>query len=177
MAHGDLTQKRPPTDWRRGEIQARHEIEKLGFSVHDANVLFRANCPNIDLSVYGRAGAIYVQTKSSERPAGKDAVVVDGSPWTAEQLVDAPIFNKHTEDYQASFIVIVHTLGDAVEYYVAPPDELERRLRLRGKVWADTLKRDGSRRSIRFRKELPRASLADLRSWDPLKAALFRDHR
>jgi len=48
--------------WQSKEVQARHAIEEHGFVAQDANVLFRANCPNIDLVVFGKNAATYVQT-------------------------------------------------------------------------------------------------------------------
>jgi hypothetical protein len=53
-------------------------LSKDGFVAHDANVLFRANCPNIDLVVFGKDAAIYIQVKSSQKPAGSDAVIKGG---------------------------------------------------------------------------------------------------
>lgn len=80
--------------WQDYEMQARRAIEDRGFTVLDANIVFRANCPNIDAIVFGRRGASYVQIKSSTKPAGADTVVVDGSVWTREQLYEsASIYN------------------------------------------------------------------------------------
>ena len=67
-------------------MQARHAIEEHGFVAQDANVLFRANCPNIDLVVFGKNAATYVQIKSSQKPSGPDTVIVDGSTWSEDQL-------------------------------------------------------------------------------------------
>jgi hypothetical protein len=50
----------PMKSWQSKEVQARRAIEDQGFVVHDANVLFRANCPNIDLVVFGKNAATYV---------------------------------------------------------------------------------------------------------------------
>ena len=153
--------------WQRKEIQAKRAIEDQGFVVHDANVLFGTNCPNIDLVVYARTGAIYVQVKSSEKPAGKNSVVVDGSPWNTEQLLgNAPIYNKH-DHYQAHFVVIVDRLKTgATEFYIAPPAALEELSRKRASEYANRPKRDGTQRSIKFRKELPREALQPwLRAW------------
>lgn len=142
---------------------ARRWIEDQGFNVHDANIVFRENCPNIDLIVYGKCAAIYVQTKSSSNAAGPDHVVIDGAPWTEEQLYQsAPVFNKHN-DFVAELVILVDTRKDGtVDFYVAPPRDLESLLRARGVEIAEKPKRDGTQRSIRFRKELPRA---DLRHW------------
>ena len=113
--------------WQTKEIQARRAIEDQGFVVQDANVLFRANCPNIDLVVFSRNAATYVQVKASEKPAQSDAVIVDGSPWTEDQLRNGgPIFNKH-DGFRASLILIVASKAGETEYYIAPPavfDEL-----------------------------------------------------
>ena len=135
--------------------------------MHDANIVFHANCRNIDLIVYGKRGAIYVQTKSTEKPAGKDCVIVDGSAWTEEQLFQgAPLFNKYG-DFQAAYVLLVETLKDGeVHFYVAPTDELEEQARLRGREWYRKPKRDGTQRSINFRKELPREELSKyLNAW------------
>ena len=149
--------------WQKKEQEARWAIEQLGFCVHDANVLFRANCPNIDLVVFGRKKAVYVQVKSSEHAAGKDCVVVDGSPWTREQLYnDAPIFNKHpvSENYEADFVLVIErSKSGESDFYIIPPKKLEKLLLERGRAWAQTPKRDGAPRSINFRKELPREML------------------
>jgi hypothetical protein len=45
-------------------------------------------------------------------------------------------------------------------FFVAPPKELEGLLRQRGLAYADVPKKDGTRRSIGFRKELSRGELA-----------------
>jgi Holliday junction resolvase-like predicted endonuclease len=83
---------------RRGEILARRAIEDHGFTVHNANVIFGANCPNIDLIVFARTNAIYIQVKWSEKPASSDSITIDGSPWTHGQLYkNEPIFNKHDQ--------------------------------------------------------------------------------
>lgn len=160
----------PSSDWRGKELLARRWIEDQGFIVHDANIVFGMNCPNIDLIVYGRQGAIYVQTKSSENPAGADSVVIDGSPWTEQQLYEgAPIFNKH-DHFRAAFVVLVDTpkSGDA-QFYLARPQELETLVREGAIAFADKPKRDGSRRSIKFRKELPRNALTKwLGAWQQL---------
>ncbi len=152
------------SDWRGSEQLAKRWIEDHGFDVHDANIVFRTNCPNIDLIVYGKHRAIYVQTKSSEIPAGKDCVVIDGSPWSKEQLYNgAPIFNK-IDHFQAAFVIIVDKNKDGgVQFYVAPPGDLEPLVRARGVEWAEKPKRNGDPRSIGFRKELPREALSQWR--------------
>jgi Holliday junction resolvase-like predicted endonuclease len=145
------------------EQLARNAIEGAGFKVHDANILFHSNCPNIDLVVYGREQAIYVQVKSLRRPAGKDGITVDGSPWTQQQLYeDATIYNKR-EGFMAKFVILVDlATDDSPTFYVAPPDELEDIARKKGRAFASKLKRDGTERSIGFRKELTKE---ELRPW------------
>jgi hypothetical protein len=108
--------------WQSKEVQARHAIEEHGFVAQDANVLFRANCPNIDLVVFGKNAATYVQVKSSQKPSGPDTVIVDGSTWSEDQLRNGgPIFNKH-DGFRASLIVIVTTTKTGeTEFYIAPP--------------------------------------------------------
>jgi hypothetical protein len=157
-------------NWQSKEVQARRAIEDQGFVAHDANVLFRANCPNIDLVVFGKNAATYVQVKSSEKPAGSDAVIVDGSPWTEDQLRNGgSIFNKH-DGFRASLIVIVATIKTGeIEYYIASPTELEQLLLPRARALADHPKKDGKPRSIAFRKELPRGDLKPwLNAWQQL---------
>ncbi|MDB5610263.1 MAG: hypothetical protein JWP25_7163 [Bradyrhizobium sp.] len=156
--------------WQRKEVQARRAIEDQGFVAHDANVLFRANCPNIDLVVFGKNAATYVQVKSSQKPAGTDTVIVDGSVWTEDQLHNGgPLFNKY-DGFRASLIVIVaSTKTGETEYYIAPPAELEKLLIPRARTFADHPKRDGKPRSIAFRKELPREVLKPwLNAWQQL---------
>lgn len=158
------------SNWQDKEKEVRRAIEDHGFAVHDANVLFRANCPNIDLVVFGKTKAVYVQVKSSEVPSSKNGVIVDGSRWTDAQLnQSAPIFNKHckSSQYEAALVVILdrQTNGDA-KFYVAPPKALEDLVRERGLAFANVPKKHGSRRSIGFRKELSREALAPwLEAW------------
>jgi hypothetical protein len=164
------------SNWKNKETAARRAIKDHGFVVFDANVVFRANCPNIDLVVCGKTRAIYIQVKSSETPASKDGVVVDGSPWTEDQLRDAPIFNKHreTDNHEATLVVIVdrHKCGD-LSFYIAPPKDLEDLLRERGRAWANTPKKDGTQRSLGFRKELSRDQLRRwLEAWELLASAV-----
>jgi hypothetical protein len=146
--------------WHDKEIRARRAVEDQGFVAYDANVLFRANCPNIDLVVFAKNAASYVQVKSSQRPAGSDTVIIDGSPWTDDQLRNgAPIFNKY-DGFKASLILVVDTRKTGeIEYYIAPPDELEKLVLPLARAYADRPKRDGTPRSIAFRKELPRQDL------------------
>jgi hypothetical protein len=149
------------TTWKASETAAKRAIEDCGYTVLDANVLFRENCPNIDLVVFGKLGASYVQVKSSTNPAGKDAVIIDGSPWTEEQLFSgAPIFNRHEGNFLASFVVIVETRpSDETSYYVIRPKDLEELAVPIGRAFMAKPKRDGARRSL-FRKEIPRSALA-----------------
>src|SRR5260370_27904411 len=107
--------------WNDKEIRARHEVENRGFVAYDANILFRANCPNIDLVVFAKNAASYVQVKSSQNPAGADTVIIDGSPWTEDQLRNgAPIFNKH-DGFKASLILLLDIRKtDETDFYVAP---------------------------------------------------------
>ena len=54
---------RPPTTrfekTKDAEREARRVIEdRCGLVVHDANVLFRENCPNIDLVVFAHAASL-----------------------------------------------------------------------------------------------------------------------
>ncbi len=156
--------------WQSIEVQARRAIEDQGFVAHDANVLFRANCPNIDLVVFGKNAATYVQVKASQKPSGSDAVIVDGSPWNEDQLRDGgAIFNKH-DGFRASLIVLVAaTRTGETEYYIAPPGELEKLLIPSARVFAERPKRDGKQRSIAFRKELSREVLKPwLNAWQQL---------
>lgn len=151
---------------KESEILARRTLEDLGFEAHDANVLFKANCPNIDLVVYGRERAIYVQVKSSSNPAGKGCIVVDGTPWTEEQLYEKePIYNRRP-GFRAQLVMLVDHHDDGVDFYLAPPADLERAVREKGRLFADKPKRDGTKRSIKFRKELSRERLKPwLNAW------------
>lgn len=150
---------------REGEILARRAIEDRGFAVHDANIIFSVNCPNIDLIVFTKTGARYVQVKWSERPASSGSVTIDGSPWTEDQLYGgSPIFNKH-DHYRAEFVVLVDKLRSGeINFYIAPPVELENLVRKHAIILAERPKRDGSRRAITFRKELSREILSPWRS-------------
>ncbi len=152
---------------RHGEILARRAIEDRGFAVHDANIIFSANCPNIDLVVFTKTGALYLQVRWSEKPASRDGIIVDGSPWTDGQLHGAaPIFNKH-DHYQATLVMLVDKMRDGkIDFYVAPPERLESLVRNRAVAFAARPKKDGTARSIKFRKELPRELLAPwLNAW------------
>jgi hypothetical protein len=141
------------------EQQAARAIQDARFEVHDANLVFRANCPNIDLIVYGKTCAHYVQVKSSKSPASKDHITINGSPWTEDQLYrGGPIYNKHS-GFLASFIVIVDVAPQEPAYYVAPPEKLFELVLPRAVEFAARPKRDGSARSVGFRKELPKGLL------------------
>lgn len=154
----------PTVNYRSNEIRARRVIEDQGFVVHDANIIFGVNCPNIDLVVYAQEHAFYVQVKSSSNPAGRDCVIVDGSVWTDEQLYHGgAIFNKH-KHFRCSFVVIVDNLKSGeIDYYVAPPGPLEKLVRARARTIAARPKKDGTPRSINFRKEVPRSELLQWR--------------
>jgi hypothetical protein len=146
---------------KQAEIDTRQAIEKnCKLIVHDANIIFQQNCANIDLVVYGKSAARYVQVKCSTKPARPECVVVAGSPWTEGQLFGRdPIFNKK-DGHLASHIIIADYRKDGtLEFYIAPPDELEPLLRRRGRKIAAKPKRDGGKRSIGFRKELERDKL------------------
>lgn len=146
--------------WQVKENEARRLIEDRGYLVHDANILFRTNCPNIDLVVYGRTAATYVQVKASHRPAGKDCVVADGSTWTVDQLYGrAPVFNRHPGLVASVVMIIDHRKDGSIVPYLAPIDELTDLLRTKAVAFAQKPKRDGQPRSIAFRKEIERALL------------------
>lgn len=146
-------------DWQSKEVSARRWIEDQGFKVHDANIIFNANCANIDLIVYGDRGAVFVQVKSSSKPAQRGFLVADGSPWTREQLDGLePIFNKKP-GHLASFVVLVDADAEQDEFYVVPVPKLEALLREKGVAYAAKPKRDGSVRSVGFRKEVSRDRL------------------
>ena len=154
--------------WRVKETLARRAIEDHGFVVHDANILFGENCPNIDLVVYAQNNASYVQVKSSRNPAVADSVVIDGSPWTEGQLWhDEPIFNKH-DHFRCNLVLIVDTQKlSEPDFYITPPKQLERLLLPHAREIAKRPKKDGTTRSIKFRKELPRSVLRKWRrAWD-----------
>jgi hypothetical protein len=173
----DGRSRRAQPNWRAAEIQAKRAIEDHGFAVHDANVLSRENCPNIDLVVFAKATALDVQVKSSQRPAGPNHVIIDGAPWTNEQLYGhAPVFNKHDHHFLCSFVVIVDTLKTGeTDFYIAPPKELEKLWRPLAREVAQRPTRDGKLRKP-FRKELPRERLKKWhRAWDRLGEPAFQD--
>jgi hypothetical protein len=161
--------------WNDSETQARRAIEDQGFRVEDANILFRANCPNVDLVVFGKKKAVYLQVKSSERRASKNGVVIDGSPWTEAQLYHgAPIYNGCPDEYEAALILIVDKTKDSrTNFYIAPPQDLETLVLPGAVAWANRPKRDGSRRSSNFRKEATREELAPwLNAWHLITESL-----
>jgi hypothetical protein len=149
---------------KEAERVVRNAIEDLGYTVHDANVLFDANCPNIDLVVFGKSAAKYVQVKLSSKPATKGGTLIDGSPWTEDQLFKkAPVFNKHADAPQAHLVVIAHKEREGgFTFYVAPPEHLTRAVLPVARAFAKKPKRDGSRRKM-FRKEIPLVKLARYR--------------
>lgn len=164
-----------------GERLARRAIEDRGFIAIDANILFRQNCPNIDIIAFGRDQATYLQVKSTRKASGRNCVIVDGSAWTHQQLYEnAPIYNKH-DSFHAHFVLLIdHQDDDNLRYFLAPPQEVEDSVRARGLAWAAKPKRDGSPRSIGFRKELPHESLAPWQdAWHLLGAPVsaITDHR
>ncbi len=147
---------------KAAERLAKRKLEDIGFEVHDANIIFQVNCPNIDLVVYARTGAVYVQVKATNRPAGVDCLIVDGSGWTTGQLLFGDrVFNKH-DHFEAQYILLVgaKTNGEA-DFHVAPPAVLEQMAIAGARKWIKVRKKDGNQRSIYFRKELPRRLLAD----------------
>ena len=159
-----------------GEVLARRAIEDAGFAVHDANLVFQTRCPNIDLIVYGKKTACYVQVKSSRRPSSKGHVTIDGTPWSSEQLYqDAPIYNRRNS-FIASYVILVDVSAET-EFYIATPDELTKLARPRARKLADRPKRDGTRRSLNFRKELSKELLVKWRNaWSRLGDPLdFRE--
>jgi hypothetical protein len=161
--------------WRSKEFKARRAIEDAGFVVHDANVLFRENCPNIDLVVFGKSMTTYVQIKSSSNPATKNGVVVDGSPWTTEQMFfGAPIFNRHVHGFKAQVVLVLDAMKTGeVEYYLLPSLELEGLLRPHARQFMAKRKRNGEWRKM-FRKELPREFLGPwTRKWSLLGEPCF----
>ncbi|MEI6202124.1 MAG: hypothetical protein WCP68_09255 [Enhydrobacter sp.] len=102
---------------KRGEQLVQRKLEDLGYVVHNANIIFRENCPNIDLVVYGVSGATYVQVKSSANPAGKGHITIDGSTWNPQQLDGTePIYNKKV-GLKASFIVLADLEDDAAPQF------------------------------------------------------------
>jgi hypothetical protein len=157
-------------DWRDCERLARRAIEDVGFVVHDANILFQQNCPNIDLVVYGPASACYFQVKASVLPATKGSVTVCGAPWTEEQLLGRlPVYNRHKEEMQASHVVVVDFQKDgSVDYFIVPPKDLERIAKRVGRKFWKKPKLDGTQRKP-FRKEVPRALLLQWKNnWELL---------
>ena len=147
-------------DWRDCERLARRAIEDAGYVVHDANVLFQRNCPNIDLVVFGRFGARYLQVKASVLPATRGYVTVCGAPWTEQQLLGrSPVYNRHAQEMQASHVIIVDYQKDGtVDYFITPPKELERIAKRIGRRFYKKPKLDGTQRKM-FRKEVPRLLL------------------
>lgn len=145
---------------------ARNAVEAAGFVVHDANLLFGENCPNIDLVAFGPESAIYVQVKLSSKPARKDAVLIHGAPWTKSELFEkAPIFNKKKDAPQASAVIVVHLEKDGPTLYVARPADLEELARPLARKFARKPKKDGGERRM-FRKEVHKEVLRPfLNNW------------
>jgi hypothetical protein len=158
---------------RQAEVEARRAIEdRCGLIVHDANVLLQANCQNIDLVVLGPAAPIYVQVKSSEKPASKNHVTVNGAPWTERELYHGePIFNRHPGWRARLVFILDRVTPDLTDYYIAPA--LEHHIRSRAELRAARPKRDGQPRSNAFRKELPRIMLSPWKNaWHMLTGEL-----
>ena len=84
-----------------------------------------------------------------------------------------PIFNKH-DHLRCNLVVILDTLKTGeTHFYIAPPKDLEKLVRPRARKHAKRPKRDGTKRSIAFRKELPRALLVQWRdAWHLFGAPL-----
>lgn len=167
MSASNLLRTIDKMDYRQVERTVQRSIEDRGYVVHDANIVFGINCPNIDLIVYNTKRAVYVQVKGSMSSASRDHVVVNGSPWTEGQLWRGePVFNR-VPGFVASVIAILHrTRSGQGHIYLASPETLEQKLVPRAQEWARTPKRNGSVRSLGFRKELPEAMLVEhLEAW------------
>ena len=146
---------------KRAEIEARRAIEDYcGLVVHDANVLLRENSLDIDLIVLAHNAPVYVQVRSSEKPASKDHVTVSVTPWMeGERYHNEPVVDKH-KTWKAGLILILDRVTpDQTDYYILQPAELERLARGRAALHAAKPKSDGEPRSMAFRTELPRATL------------------
>jgi Holliday junction resolvase-like predicted endonuclease len=153
-----------------GELLVERALQDKGYAVHNANILFRENCKNIDLVVYSQTGAIYVQVKSSRKPASKGHVTIDGAPWRLDQLHEGqPVYNQHREHFRAAYIVIADVSDDtSPAFYIVPPRVLERAAVKRGRIWYAKPTRAGDQRKP-FRKELPVSLLKRWRDrWDLL---------
>jgi hypothetical protein len=62
-----LKAARPRGKYKPAEVEARRAIEdRCGLVVHDANIVLRADCPNIDLVVFAHEAPVYVQVRVSE---------------------------------------------------------------------------------------------------------------
>ena len=70
-------------------------------------------------------------------------------------------------------MILDRVSADQTDYYIAPPDELERLVRPRAALVAAKPKKDGQPRSIAFRKELPRDML---KPWKDAWHLLERSH-
>src|SRR5262249_50076651 len=86
-----------------------------------------------------------------------------GPPGSDEQMDGAPIFNKH-DHLCCSLVVILDTLKTGeTHFYIARPKQLEKLLLPLARDFAKRPKRDGTTRSVAFRKELPRELLEQWR--------------
>lgn len=146
---------------RQAEVEAREAIEeRCDLVVHDAKVVLRANCPNIDLVVFAHTAPIYVQITSSEKPASENYVTINEAPWTEGELYHGePVFNKHPGPKAGLVFISDRVTPDRTDYYIAPPELLERLVRPRAELHAAKQIRDGRWHSIALPKELPRIML------------------
>jgi hypothetical protein len=128
--------------------------------VLNANVAFRGNCPNFDLVVFNRAGPVYVQVRSSKKPWRPGRIILGA--WNKEKLAGASLFNEDPRFPAASvvLIVVVWPTGET-EFYLAPPEELDKAARPSALAFAKKPKRDGTLRSPNFRAEVPKGALAN----------------
>ena len=167
----------PRNKYNPAGVEARRAIEdRCGLVVQDANIVLRADCPNIDLVVFAHEAPVYVQVRVSEEGASKNCVTISNAPWTEEELrPGAPIFNQH-DGWQAGLIMILDRVStDQTDYYFAPPDALERLIRLSATRQPETAKRDRQRRTLALRKDLPKDMLRPWRdAWHLLEQKAHR---
>ncbi len=155
-------------DGQEAERTAKLAIEQRGFAVLDANVAFRANCPNFDLVVTNRDGPVYVQVRSSKKPSKAGRIILGA--WNQKKLAGAPLYNKHRGFPAASvvLIVVVWRTGET-EFYLAPPEVLDKMHRPSALAFAKKPKLDGTLRNPNFRAEVPKEALAHWRDrWELL---------
>jgi hypothetical protein len=125
---------------------------------------------------FGELGATYVQVKSSTKPSGKNAILVDDAPWTELQLFRrAPIYNRRRDGFQAGIVLIVASAKTGEQsFYLVPTGELWKIALKVGRRFAKKPKLDGGTRKM-FRKEVPSSMLKKWRdAWfllgDPFDA-------